>query len=297
MKCTLAALLLLLGLPVTAGAADVPQDEEDIERLEAWPEISSRERKQIQVEIQKLRKARTPEMAAGAEEVLVSGSAAAIPELLPVLAKERDKAALARVRRVLERMTSAAHTRVLALEFDHKEAAVRTWCLLRSASFTDAGLRQAAAEALARVRKKAKRADPEERYAAALCVVSTGSLEGFDVVREWASEHWAKRGHELRTALEAVRGPQAAALACELLSEDHSGDRRQIVAGLRLLSGCGDEASARRVAPYLDAEDNQIRVAAINAVRGIVDGDGPMEELSVFKAIEVAKMWKRRVGA
>ena len=86
-------------------------------------------------------------------------------------------------------------------------------------------------------------------------------------------------------------------LACELLSDNESDDRLNIVAGLRLLGGCGDEDSAKRVSPYLDSQDNQIRVAAINAARGIVDGDGPMEQLSVFKAIEVAKMWKRRIGS
>jgi hypothetical protein len=39
-----------------------------------------------------------------------------------------------------------------------------------------------------------------------------------------------------------------------------------------------------------------VRVAAINALRGIVDGQEPLEELSVFGAIELAKTWKVRVG-
>jgi TPP-dependent pyruvate/acetoin dehydrogenase alpha subunit len=51
------------------------------------------------------------------------------------------------------------------------------------------------------------------------------------------------------------------------------------------------------VAPYLDSEDNSIRVAAIDALRGIVDGDGPMEQQSVFRAIEMAKLWKLRLGS
>ena len=238
-----------------------------------------------------------------AAAALVSGSAAAIPELLPALVKERDEAARARIDSVLQQMTTAAHTRVLALEFDHKQGRVRTWCLRRASQFPDAGVRAPASAALEAVRKRvsnktAKKGDDrEELYAAALCVTSSGSLDGLDVMREWALEAWVQRGAEMRIALEAVRGPEAAAMACELLSDDLAADRLKIVAGLRMLAGCGDEETTERLLPYLDAEDNQIRVAAINAARGIVDGDDPMEELSVFKAIEVAKMWKRRIGS
>jgi hypothetical protein len=36
-------------------------------------------------------------------------------------------------------------------------------------------------------------------------------------------------------------------------------------------------------------------VVTINALRGIVDGDGPLEQLSSFEAIEMAKKWKSRI--
>jgi len=44
----------------------------------------------------------------------------------------------------------------------------------------------------------------------------------------------------------------------------------------------------------LDSTDNSIRIAAINAMRGIVDGDLPIANLPVFEAIELAKKWKER---
>jgi hypothetical protein len=50
-----------------------------------------------------------------------------------------------------------------------------------------------------------------------------------------------------------------------------------------------------RVRFFLDDDDNQVRVAAINACRGIVDGAPPEEQLPVFEAIESAKKWKERV--
>jgi len=292
----LTVLLLPLGHPPGA-AAPVQEEGEELVRLEAWPELGGKELKQVRTEVSKLRKARTPEMAEDAAEQLAGGSVGAVPELLTALSKEKDKAALQRIEAVLEEMTGPAHTRCLAGEFEHKSALVRAWCLRRCASFPDPGVRGAAEGALERVRKSGKKADPEELYAAALCSTSAGSPEGMDVMSTWALEAWPKRGEEMRTALEQVRGTEAAAAAEQLLAGDPKEDRAEIVAGLRLLSGCGGEDSVKLVGPFLDEEDNSIRVAAINALRGIVDGEGPMEELSVFRAIEVAKTWKRRIGA
>jgi len=64
---------------------------------------------------------------------------------------------------------------------------------------------------------------------------------------------------------------------------------------LRMLAGCGDASALPPIRKYLDDDDNQIRVAAINACRGIVDGDPPLEQLPVFEAIETAKKWKDRL--
>jgi hypothetical protein len=60
-----------------------------------------------------------------------------------------------------------------------------------------------------------------------------------------------------------------------------------------MLAGCGIKPDALPlVRPNLDSTDNSIRVAAINAMRGIVDGEPPIANLPVFEAIELAKKWK-----
>jgi hypothetical protein len=72
--------------------------------------------------------------------------------------------------------------------------------------------------------------------------------------------------------------------------------RKTKVAGLRLIAACGEKESAKHlVLPFLDENDNSLRVAAINALRGIVDGDPPLNKLSVFEAIERANKWKARL--
>jgi hypothetical protein len=44
------------------------------------------------------------------------------------------------------------------------------------------------------------------------------------------------------------------------------------------------------VKPFLDSDDNSLRVAANHAMRGTVEGAPPLGELAVFEAIELAKV-------
>jgi len=263
----------------------------EIQRLEAWPTLKGKALEALRTDVERLRKARTPEMAEQAQATLAATGAAAAPDLIAVLGKEQDPGALARVESVLERVTGAEHTRLLAGEFAAKAGPVRTWCLKRAARFPDAGVRSPAEAALDRVTKLGEKADREERYAAALCATSAGSLRGVDVLASWAVEGWGKRGEEMRFALEAVRGPEASGIVFPLIASE---ERQKIVGGLHMLAGCGDPAAAERVRPFLDSDDNSIRVAAINAMRGIVDGEPPIANLPVFEAIELAKQWKSR---
>ena len=62
------------------------------------------------------------------------------------------------------------------------------------------------------------------------------------------------------------------------------------------LAGCGEKKSAVPVIQHLDSTDNGVRIAAINALRGVIDGAEPLERLSAFDAIEQAKAWKERLG-
>ena len=233
-------------------------------------------------------------MGVQAREALVAAGAAAVPFVLDRYGKERDEEAALRLREVLVATTQADQTRLLAKEFASKHAPARVFALWRAAAFPDPELKEPAAAALARARKAGDKAEPEEVYAAALCCASAGSTEGFDVLFQAAQKRWDKKGVEIRAALEGSRGEPATQVALEKLGAAGE-DRAQRVASLRLLAGCGTKTAVTRVKPLLDDQDNSVRVSAINALRGIVDGDPPLEQLSVFDVIETAKKWKERV--
>ena len=282
MSCrTVAALALFLPLQGPA---------KPVERLTAWPAPANKDA--LLVEVEKLCKARTPEMAVQARESLQATGAASVPFLLDRLGRERDEDAVLRVKEVLKEVTTAEQTRLLAKEFGSRFETVRTFVLWRAASFPDPEIRPTAEAAWKRVEKAGAKIDPEERYAAALCATSSGSLVGLEMLQDAAQSKWDRRGEEIRSALEGARGPEATKLVLVRLKD---ADQKRKVAVLRVLAGCGDKSALPAVKTFLDDDDNQIRVAAINACRGIVDGEPPQEQLPVFEAIEIAKKWKEKI--
>jgi hypothetical protein len=258
--------------------------------LTAWPKPDNKDT--LLTDIERLVKVRTPEMGVQARQALIADGASSVPFLLDRYGKEKEPDVQRRLREVLIENTKADQTRLLAKHFEKPSTSERTFALWRAAAFPDKELAPAAEAAFTRLEKQGAKADPEERYAAALCLTSTGSLKGLDSLYETALNEWGKRGVELRAALNGIRSPEASKRIADKLKDS---DRKQKVAVMHVLSGCGVKADAIYLRQYLDDDDNSIRVAAINALRGMVDGDLPVEQLSVFEAIEMAKTWKAKL--
>ncbi len=302
--------LSLLGLALLASAAPIARAQDPlkppapaapagekaaaktgpVERLTAWPKPADKD--VLLTDIERVIKAHIPEMAAQGHEALVAAGGSAVPFVLERYGRERDDAARDRLHEVLMKITAADQTRLLAKEFESKLAPVRAFTLHRAAAFPDPEIVAAAEKAWARLAKAGDKADPEERYSAALCAASAGSIVGLDALFDACqAKRWDREKREIRTALEGARGkPATDALVAKL----EKADRKTKVAVLRMLAGCGEKAQAARLRLFLDDEDNAIRVAAINALRGMVDGEPPIEDLAAFEAIEMAKTWKGR---
>jgi hypothetical protein len=266
------------------------QSKSQIDRITAWPKPA--DKSTLIVDIERLCKARTPEMGTQAHDALKACGASAVPFLLERYGKERDKDAVERLREVLLETTDATQTRLLAKHFTSKSTAERTFALWRTAAFPDPELAAPANAALESVKKQGEKADPEEGYAAALCAASAGSNQGMETLWAAALKQWDSRGVEIRTAIEPLRGAESTKWVIEKAKD---GALKEKVAVLRLLAGLGDKSSTSFVRPYLDESDNTLRVAAVNALRGIVDGDLPLEQLPVFEVIEMAKQWKLKL--
>lgn len=297
---------LALGAPSASSAVQDPPSKEDpllkdpakkaakfdpstVTYLTEWPKPKNKE--VLKNDIERLVKAHIPEMEQGGRDGILDEGAAAIPMLLDRYGRERDDAGAARLKEVLLVLTKAEHTRLMAKGFASRDLPHRVFTLWRTAAFPDPANKAAAEAAWAAVVKQGEKADPDERYAAALCATSTGSLVALEAIHEYETKSWAKKGPEMRVALESVRGAEATAFVVPKLELE----RKQKLGALRMLAGCGDKSVTAKLRPLLDETDNELRVLAINALRGIVDGDEPLEQLSSFEAIEMAKKWKTRI--
>lgn len=267
---------------------DAKFDPSKVTYLTAWPKPQKKD--QLVTDIDRLVKATIPEMAEGGHQGIVNEGTAAVPFVLERYGKEKDEDVQKRLKDVLVEITKPEQTRLLAQDFVHRDVTHRTFALWRSAAWPDAQIKPLAEAAWAKIVKQGEKADSDERYAAALCATASGSLAPFEAVFEIAQKSWPKKGLELRVALEAVRGPEPTKTLLGRLG----GERKPKIAALKMLAGCGDKSALGTLRPLLDDTDNEIRVVTINAFRGIVDGDAPLEQLSAFESIEMAKKWKGR---
>jgi hypothetical protein len=309
MMRTLALATILTVLPAANPNATaqepVPKEQPapgPIVRLEAWPALVGDAAKTAPSDVERVRKAHTEEMAAQGREGLINVGAACAPLLLVALGKEKSEEVRAQLVLVLDQVTDATHTRLLAKEFGSKSRDVRLYVLARCARFPDPQLRAATEAILAQLVKQGEKADSDERYVAGLCATSAGSTAGLLALHAAAVENWNKRGVEIRAALEGVRGLEASAVIMGLFKDSDvqkpndpllpKADRMRVVACLNILAGCGDKSTLAKARAFLDSNDNTVRVAAINAVLGIAENKPPVANLSAFEAVELAKKLK-----
>lgn len=285
----------------------------DDEHATEWPKASDAAK--LKKSVSKLRKARNEEMeAAGREEIAAAGPAAA-PILIKALAKEKSAETRERLSAALDSVTKKEHTRLLAELIDDKSVPLSRYAVRRVAMLGDAGLRERAEAHFAALEEldgdpKAKR-KPEPidlDLAAALCM-STGSATGFDRVLALAeSEPWQEWREVLIPAARSASGSkdiltEISRVVRDARNKDDFGGPGTTasapahVAGLHLITYVGTKENARFITFSLDSQRNDVKVAAINACRVMVDGDEPLEKLSTFDAIERANAWKKRLGS
>ena len=209
---------------------------------------------------------------------------------------------------MLDGVTDASHTRLIATSFDSKSIDVRLFALRRVAELGDPGLRERAetawqaaekeAEARSKDKKKRKEADPkelEEHQRSALLALACGSAAPLQHLATVAgSRDWPTWRASIEAAASmAAEEPEVPAALAAMLTPKAKGNLR--AGALRLLAYAGTEEHVSAIAPMLDARENHVKIAAINALRRIVDGADPLPKLSTFDAIEQAQAWKKRI--
>lgn len=275
---------ILLAAPV--------QETGDEPEARTWPKLRKAQRDAVSKTIGHLTRIEMEDedadrriLAASAKIVAVGRGAA--PVLMASLSRRKSLEAedARRIVVCLDALVEPADGVLLAEEFGSRRRPLRLWALSRAASFDDAAL-------LPAFRGLLEHEDGETALRAALGCLRAGSLDGWDPVVAAARSAWRRRGPELRAAFERVRSPEAEQRALRLLAAPANAGR---VTGLRILGGTGTRDGAPQVLPYLDNQDAAVKEAAINALRGMVDGAPPLVNISAFDLIGRADAWRKRL--
>jgi len=267
-----------------AGAALCAQKPAEPEPEVEWPKLDRAAKALLDESCTTLRTAKKQELRDRAEATLVGLGAGAAPQLLAKLTDHETNINVP-LSRVLDQVTSPEYAPLLVPLAQRRVVAVRIYVLRRLTAFQ--------LPEMAPVFRAARDDDdPRVAFQAALGLTSAGDTGAMAEIFARCTTDWKTIKDPVARALTGVRGAGGAAW---ILDQMRDGDEESRITGLRLLRHAGERSDAGAIKPYLDSESHSVKSEAINALRVIVDGDEPLERLSVFEEIEMANQWKKRI--
>lgn len=252
-------------------------------RKPSWPKLDSQQQERI-AQLFKNLSSNSVDLRSGAETELAAIGAGAAPLMIAHLS-DHDINVNDALLRVLPQVTSVEHAPLLAQQISSRRLAIRRFVVRRLAELHPADMGPV-------FRAVLRDRDAEVVFLAQLGITGTGDFEFMGAVFERCSEDWNGWRALVAQALSGARGEKGTRWLLERMAK---GSARDQVTALRLLRTLGLREATGPIAVYLEHENHNVKKEAINALRAIVDGEPPLEELSVFQAIEMAKQWKARL--
>lgn len=278
---TLASLFALAGA-APAALCQEAKPSARVDKLTEWPELKKSARDRARAVAKQLRK-KPEEVRAAAVDKLAAMGAGVAPVLIP-LVSDRPQSANEQLFEVLDRVTDGRHAALLGREAQRKSVAWRRYLTRRLASLRDA-------ELLPLLRSKLADKDEEIAFYAALGALALGDVAGLETVLKAARERWDDRRPVIRSVLTPAR---AAALSLKIWERIGAARSTDKMAGLRLLRYLATREQKVLLRSYLEAPDFAVKREAINTTRAL-HGLEPIEKLSSFQAINLAKQWLQKL--
>lgn len=249
----------------------------------AWPSTTDYQKEQIHLLAGKLVKAE----GADADDIVKSIVAFGPGASTTLFARfSEDASANDKIAGVLDKLVTAEHAPLLVTYLGDKRAGLRHFVAARLAGFADKGQKPV-------FEKMIKDPDAEVSFQGTLALARLGDAGALEPLTRVAAKDWLKRGADIRKAAAALKGDAATKALVARLDQEDLNTR---LGAMRMLSIVGSNDAAKALAPFLDSKEHILKKEAINALRGIVDNEPPLDTLSVFDAIDMAKKWKARVG-
>jgi len=134
------------------------------------------------------------------------------------------------------------------------------------------------------------------RVEAAVALVSNGRPDGLPTLVPQLRGPWRQR---VLSALPGIAGKGTHAAVAEMLEidkrrerDDPEGATNERLAAVELLHHIADDAAKHLLIRALDDKHNVVQREAINALRDLLEGQGPMKSTSIFQQINEVKRLK-----
>ncbi len=285
----LASLTLLLAAPPPAAPAlqdPAPAPAEN--PPEPFPALRGRDKESAEKALLTLRRGKTPKQRQEAARTLAAIGRGAVPLILKGAFRFDEE----RMPELLAALDGCLAEADLGLAWKEHEGlgkkrvpALRRHLVRRIA---DSGCKDAVQRLLLLLEDE----DPGVAWEAARGLAWRGRREALPVLHRGILERWSREHERIRADFAGLpRGPLSAA-ASSLLSR---GSRDEQVAAVHLFELLGVAEHAGLLRRALQNSDYNLRLAAINACRVVVDGDPPLERPSVFEQVEMARTWEERL--
>ncbi len=272
----------LISLTICAVACAQEKTPKKPKKL-AWPKLSTKEKGSLNKALRMLRSDDEETIYVGQEKIADIGPGA-VPTLYQRLANNSEPAK-DQIREGMRQLIEKRHAPLLVKYATRKQVDVRRITIEQLAKCF-------APKQLPVLQTALKDKDTEVRFYAALGLAGLGEFKSMSIVFDRCKTDWRSINKDVDQVLRVVRSAKSADW---VLHKMRNADEVTQMTGLRLLRSLAPKDYAGLIKPYLDSKDSAIKKEAINALRVVFDGKKPLEKLSVFQAIQMAKEWKAKV--
>lgn len=273
--------ILACCLPLAALAQEPkPATPAKAEKLSEWPKLSDLDRDRTMGLLAQFRK--QEHLHAGAHDSLVAIGDALAPLLFQQVS-DREENINPHIFAVLDEVLGPQHAALLARESKTHKLALRRYVALRLCKLHDQ-------EMLPVLQAMAKDKDEEVVWLANLGLLALAQKPALPAVLARVRTDWPGCRDLIAGVLPAAKSREAGQWVLEAMDKAKAVEQMN---ALRVLRYLGTKDHTLAIKGYLTAEDNNVKKEAINALR-VIHGEEPLEKLSVFQVIDMAKEWQSK---
>ena len=247
----------------------------------AWPALAAKDRDRAIALTGQFKKDDEAIKQAARAELLAMGAGAAPVLFQKVGDADKELALNEELFTVFDSMLTAEHRVLMADQAKKKKIELRKYLLRRLCTMADAELKSA-------FEPFRKDGDEQVGFYANLGLASMRDKDALLDLLERTRSDWAAHVDMVKQALPAARSSECATAVIEHMAKQGSEVK---AAGLRLLRYVATDAEKPTIKVFLGSEEHGIVKEAVNALR-VMHGQEPLEKLSAFDAIGMAKEWQ-----